>query len=260
MIGKTAEPGDARRLYVGTSGWSYEHWRGRFYPAELDEREWLEFYASRFPTVELNVTFYRAPFPNMIESWRRRTPQGFLFAAKGSRIVTHCKRLRRASRDVERFLKRVGGLANRLGAVLWQLPPSLPKDDKLLARFLRRLPKAVKHAVEFRHPSWYGDEVYDILRAHDTAMVGVSSRRMPPNFEITGSFIYLRFHGLAGGFAHDYTCAELEPWAEHAAYSLRKGLRVFAYFNNDAEARALANAKMFESMVVERIGVTERRR
>lgn len=253
MIGKRAQQSESLPLYVGTSGWSYAHWHGRFYPDDLQEREWLTFYARRFRTVELNVTFYRMPFENMIRGWRTRAPTGFLFAAKGSRVVTHRKRLKGVHRDVSRFLARIRGLGDRLGVILWQLPPSMQRDDKRLERFLKGLPNAFAYAVEFRHPSWYAPAVCDILRESKVAMVDVSSMRMPCHHEVTSDFVYLRFHGLAGGFAHDYTADELAPWAEHAAACLRKGHRVYAYFNNDADARAPANAERFESMVLEQV-------
>lgn len=236
-------------LYVGTSGWSYEHWRGRFYPEDMPERDWFDFYTRRFGTVELNVTFYRLPFENMIKSWRTRAPKGFLFAVKGWRVITHRKRLRGVREEMDRFLERMGGLGDHLGPILWQLPPSLSCDLKLLRRFLKILPAGRRHALEFRHPSWCVREVYDVAAEFGAAIVGVSSLRMPPVCVATAPFVYLRFHGLAGGFAHDYTREELRPWAEWAAACLKEGRDVFAYFNNDANARAPENARLFTQMI-----------
>lgn len=250
MIGKTGRKTESLPLFVGTSGWFYEDWQGRFYPSGLRQNDWLSYYAARFNTVELNVSFYRLPFENMIIGWRKRVPNGFLFAAKGTRIVTHRKRLRRVKTDIARFLERIGQLGPRLGPILWQLPPGLKRDLQRLDRFLKMLPPTFRYAVEFRNRDWLVPAVYEKLKQHQAALVSVSSLRMPADFTVTASFVYLRFHGLAGGFAHDYTADELSPWTEYAAACLKKGLSVFAYFNNDALSRAPENALHFRDMVL----------
>jgi uncharacterized protein YecE (DUF72 family) len=237
------------RLYVGTSGWSYRDWAGVFYPPELEATEWLTFYARNFSTVEINASFYRLPFASMVESWRRKAPVGFLYAVKGNRRITHLKRLRDVEEECTRFLDRIRPLGDRLGPVLWQLPPRFPADPSLLENFLDQLPSGFQYAVEFRDSSWLRDDVLDCLRAHKTALVAVSSRRMPMVVEFTGDFLYLRFHGLAGGFAHDYTEEELRPWVETTVRALNAGLDVFAYFNNDSHCRAPKNAREFQTLV-----------
>lgn len=231
------------RLYVGTSGWYYDDWPGEFYPPDLPPSGWLSYYAQHFPTVEINATFYRLPFRNMVKGWHDKAPAGFLYAVKGHRRITHLKKLLRVHEDVELFFDRVRPLEEHLGPILWQLPPSLKKDARRLESFLKALPTDCRHAIEFRDPSWLCEEVFECLRAHRVAHVSISSRRMPADFTVTADFAYVRFHGLRGGYAHDYTAEELKPWAEHVRRQLAEGRDVFAYFNNDVKARAVKNAR-----------------
>jgi uncharacterized protein YecE (DUF72 family) len=234
---------------VGTSGWSYRHWRGRFYPAELPSRLWLEFYAERFGTVEINSSFYRLPSEASLRAWADAVPPGFLFAVKGSRLITHARRLAEAERAVSTFLDRVRLLGDRLGCVLWQLSPRLSLDLERLDRFLARLPTDLRYAVEFRHPTWLVPETLAVLEQHQAALTCVSSLALPPLRAVTADLVYLRFHGLAGGYAHDYSDEELRPWAEFAAAERASGRTALAYFNNDGEARAPANAARFAELV-----------
>ena len=236
-------------LFVGTSGWSYSDWVGPFYPPDLPTREWLGFYSSQFRTVELNVTFYRLPFEPMLHAWNQRAPDGFLFAVKGWRRITHVLRLDSVDEPLRVFGERIQLLGDHLGPVLWQLPPSLRYDPERLDRFAQQLPRDWRHAIEFRHTSWLCADTYDLLRRHGLALVLVSSLRMPMVTEVTAPFVYLRFHGLEGGYAHDYTLAELRPWAEFARQQLAEGHEVFAYFNNDVAAQAIVSARRFEQLV-----------
>ena len=236
-------------IYIGTSGWIYKSWREAFYPEDIPAREHLDFYTTQFPTVEINATFYRLPPLAGVKNWHARAPRYFLFAVKGSRFITHMKKLANLGGGLNRFIRRIQPLKEHLGPILWQLPPNLGFDPERLDRFLGKLPKSLRHAVEFRHRSWYEDEdTFSILRRHDVAHVTLTTLNMPPNFTITSDFIYIRFHGLEGGFAHDYTREELEPWAEHIRKQSRAGCTVFAYFNNDMNVRAPANAKMLMEM------------
>ncbi len=236
-------------VYIGTSGWIYKSWRDVFYPEDISGKEHLEFYATQFPTVEINATFYRLPPLSMVKGWHERAPRNFLFAVKGSRFITHMKKLTNLGGGVNRFTRRMRPLKEHLGPILWQLPPSLKFDPDRLDCFLKKLPKSLRHAVEFRHRSWYEDEdTFNILRRHDVAHVSLSSQSMPTDLTVTSDFIYIRFHGLEGGFAHDYSRAELDPWAEHIRKQSRAGNTVFAYFNNDMNVRAPMNAKMLMEM------------
>jgi uncharacterized protein YecE (DUF72 family) len=237
-------------VYIGTSGWVYKGWQKTFYPEDISASEHLEFYASQFPTVEINATFYRLPSLKMVQGWRQRAPRQFLFAVKGSRYITHMKKLVQLGGGLNRFIRRIQPLREHLGPILWQLPPFLEKDVPRLERFLRQTPAKLQHAVEFRHPSWYEDpEVFALLRRHQAAHVSLSSQGMPMKLEVTADFVYIRFHGLQGGAAHDYTRAELEPWAQHIREQSRRGRSVFAYFNNDLNVRAPGNARMLMELI-----------
>lgn len=238
-------------VYIGTSGWYYPDWIGRFYPDGLPMKELLPHYARHFTTVELNASFYRLPFENMVKGWHEKVPTGFLYAVKGNRRVTHLKKLADVDEELKTFFQRMSGLGEHLGPVLWQLPPSLHRNDALLDHFLGGLPREFRHAVEFRHVSWFHSEVFQILSRHRTALVSTSSQRMPMELSITTDFVYLRFHGLRGGYAHDYTLEELAPWADHVWQCLAADRRVFAYFNNDAGARAVKNAQDLLQLVAE---------
>lgn len=244
--------GGRSKAWIGTSGWYYNHWRGRFYPEEMDKRDWLDYYSRHFPTVEINATFYRMPFENMVKGWARRAPEGFLYAVKGNRRITHLKKLVDVRSDLADYFRRVELLGEKLGVVLWQLPPSLHVDTPRLRSFLKQLPREWRHAVEFRHRSWLCSEAFDVLSGFGVAAVSVSSTRMPADFTITADFVYYRFHGLKDGYAHDYTREELAPWADQARRALQDGRDVFVYFNNDAEARAPKNARELMQMISRR--------
>jgi uncharacterized protein YecE (DUF72 family) len=237
------------RLFTGTSGWVYKGWAGAFYPQGLASGKHLEFYSRHFNTVEINATFYRLPTENAVRSWRDTAPNKFIYAVKGSRFITQMKKLNVEPKSIAIFFERIAPLKQHLGPILWQLPPMLRKDGGRLERFLRQLSRRHRYAVEFRHPSWLDDEIFAILQKYRAAYVAVSSLVMPVDQRVTTDFIYLRFHGLEGGAAHDYTAAELKPWADHVRKCLRHGLDVYAYFNNDLNSRAPENARQFIRMV-----------
>lgn len=232
-------------VWIGTSGWVYKEWAGHFYPKGWPKADELGFYVRHFPTVEINATFYRLPTLPMVRGWRERTPEGFRFAVKGSRFLTHIKRLSDTGRGLHRYFSRLKPLGDRAGPILWQLAPNFPKNDenwKRLKNFLPRLPSRHRHAIEFRHPSWLDAQTHDLLRRHHAANVWISSMRMPRDYTVTADFVYLRFHGLAGGAYHDYTDDELAPWARELARAARAGCPGYVYFNNDLNTRAPLNA------------------
>ncbi len=235
-------------LRVGTSGYNYYHWRGKFYPEGLPSRNWLEHYASVFNTVELNVTFYRLPRPTTFARWYSCTPREFTFALKGNRAVTHTRRLRDAAAPVASFFERARELKEKLSVVLWQLPPSLKADLALLQEFcalLREVPGelAPRHAFEFRHPSWFCPEVYALLEKNNFALCIADAPRWPTARLATADFVYIRFHGSEKLYASSYTRQQLEDWAAQISRWLAEGRDVYAYFNNDAEGHAVANAR-----------------
>jgi uncharacterized protein YecE (DUF72 family) len=232
-----------RRVRIGCSGWNYAHWRERVYPKGLPQRGWLEHYATLFDTVEVNTTFYRLPRREAVASWVEESPEGFLFAVKASRYLTHVKRLRDMEEGVARFFERIEPLVRspKLGPVLWQLPPTFRRDDERLALALRHLP-AGRHSFEFRHESWFVPETYARLREHGVALViGDHPARPWQAHELTAEWAFLRFHYGRRGRNGNYSERELDEWAERID-AWRRRVEVFAYFNNDWEGYAVKNA------------------
>jgi uncharacterized protein YecE (DUF72 family) len=245
--GKSREPG---HVYIGTSGYTYKSWNAAFYPPDLPKSQQLEYYATQFPTVEINTTFYRLPTDNMVRGWAKRVPADFRYALKGSRFITHMKKIANLDGALNKYFDRIKPMKRRVAIILWQLPPMLQLDLPRLDDFLAQLkPYRYRHAVEFRHPSWYTDKTFDLLRQHHTAHAALSTLNMPQLRLATSDQIYIRFHGLEGGFAHDYTRRELQPWTDFALQQSALGHTVFAYFNNDINVRAPQNAKMLMDMV-----------
>jgi uncharacterized protein YecE (DUF72 family) len=239
-----------KRVYIGTSGWVYKEWQKHFYPEDVPAKRQFQFYATQFPTVEINATFYRLPTLKMVKGWRDKAPPGFVFAVKGSRFITHILKISGASKGLKKYFSRLKPMEKRVGPVLWQLPPFMKKNLPRLEKFLKILPRNYCHAVEFRHESWYeGNEVFEILRKYKVVHANLSSLRMPMNLTVTADFVYIRFHGLENGASHDYTRAELEPWAKFISKQARAGRNVYAYFNNDLNVHAPDNAKMLMQMI-----------
>ena len=230
---------------VGCSGWNYKHWReGVFYPPRLPPRRWLEFYAEHFDTVEVNATFYRLPRVSAVANWVEQSAPGFLFTVKMSRYVTHVKRLRELPESIALFYERIAPLASspKLGPVLWQLPPNFKRDDERLAIALEQLPPG-RHAFEFREPSWFAEDVYELLRRRGVALViGDDPRRKFQTHELTTDWTFVRFHSGTRGRNGNYSETELDEWAERVEAWHAEG-DVYAYFNNDWEGYAIRNAK-----------------
>jgi uncharacterized protein YecE (DUF72 family) len=232
-------------IRIGCSGWNYAHWRnGVFYPPRLASREWLGFYAEHFDTVEVNATFYRLPKRDVVARWVHGTPPGFLFAVKASRYLTHVKRLAELPEHLGTLLTRLQPLVRspKLGPILWQLPPTFRRDDDRLEEALGSLPESLRHAVEFRHESWFEEPVYDLLRRYGVALV-IADRAGAEGLRrevLTADFTYVRFHsGPDGGnYCHgalDRLAGLLSGWADSGD--------VYAYFNNDWQGFAPENAR-----------------
>ena len=231
-------------LRVGCSGWMYDDWRGRLYPEREPKRRWLELYAQRFDTVEVNSTFYRLARRQAVEGWVRQTPPGFLFAVKASRYLTHIKRLAGIPEGIERFYEPLEPLvqAGKLGPVLWQLPENFHRDDARLEQWLELLP-AGRHTIEFRHSSWFVPEVMEMLRSGRVALtIGDHPKRPFQSYESTASWRFVRFHYGSRGRTGNYSDTELHEWAGRIAH-WRRTEEVYAYFNNDWNSYAPANAK-----------------
>jgi uncharacterized protein YecE (DUF72 family) len=219
---------------VGCSGWNYPHWRERVYPKGLPVRSWLEHYATLFDTVEVNNTFYRLPRRDAVAAWVEESPPGFLFAVKASRFLTHMKRLTDMGQGVRRFYERIAPLVDspKLGPVLWQLPENFHRNDERLSDALGQLPPG-RHCFEFRHPSWFAKDVYELLRSRGVALViGDHPARPFQTHELTADWTFIRFHHGSRGRNGNYSDGELQTWGRRFA-QWRRRVEVFAYFNND---------------------------
>lgn len=239
----------AGQLYIGTSGWSYRHWKGIFYPPTLPANEWLAFYASRFSTVEVNSSFYRLPKRETFEIWRDRTPAGFTFAVKASRYITHLKKLKDVDDAWERFIENASGLGEKLGPILFQFPANWHANLERLAAFLAMLPDEFRYVFEFRHESWFNPDVYTLLKKKNAALCIADSPEWPEVCEITAPFTFIRMHGGRELYASEYSTAELFEWAKLIAGFLHQRLDVFVYFNNDAYGFAIKNATQLKEFV-----------
>ena len=236
--------GGARPVHVGCSGWNYASWRDEFYGG-LPPRLWLEHYAKHFDTVELNNTFYRLPRVSAVQGWVDRSPPGFVFAVKASRYLTHIKRLTDLGPGLQRFYERIEPMLRspKMGPILWQLPPNFRRDDARLAGALAQLPREQRHCIEFRHPSWFVEETYALLREHGVALV-IGDRPEVKEFQahvFTTDWTLVRFHYGSRGRRGNYSETELEEWAVRFE-SWSREVEIFAYFNNDWEVFAVRNA------------------
>jgi len=235
------------KYYIGCSGWHYEHWRGICYPEELPRSKWLQFYAHQFNTVELNNSFYKLPSEKAFTTWRESTPDNFIFAVKVSRFITHIKRLKNLGSAVENFLSRAVLLREKLGPLLYQLPPNMKRDDELLQDFLSSLPPEYQHVIEFRHESWINDAVFDILRKHNAGLCVFDMPGFGCPLIATSDFAYVRFHGSEGLYSSCYSDQGLSQWAQRIARLERDVKASYIYFNNDADAFAVKNAITLEN-------------
>ena len=242
------------KYYIGTSGYSYAHWKdGVFYPEGLKDNQFLEYYASCFNTVELNVTFYRIPSQKVFQNWYRRTPSDFKFVVKGTRIITHLKKLKDYHSTLKNFLDVCSNLGKKLILILWQFPPGFKYQDEKFKNFLQALSQTrYLYAFEFRHLSWFNSEVYKLLKKFNYTLCIADSPHWPCVEEITCNYLYLRFHGGKILYGSEYSFSELKQWADKVKdwithYRIKT---VFAYFNNDAYGFAVKNALTFRKLLV----------
>jgi uncharacterized protein YecE (DUF72 family) len=230
------------KTFIGTSGWHYKHWRGPFYPEKLPASKMLDFYAQHFHTVELNNTFYRLPQPNGLNNWRESTPREFCFAMKGSRFLTHMKKLKDPATGIQRFFERADLLQGKLGPIVFQLPPHWEADPERLEAFLKALPSRHRYAFELRDPAWHAAEIYAILRRHRAAFCIFEIAGFRSGFEITTDFTYVRLHGPGAAYQGDYSEAALREWAGRIREWQDKLRAVYIYFDNDQAGYAPKNA------------------
>ncbi len=239
------------RIAIGTSGWHYPHWKGRLYPPSLPRSEWLDFYAGRFPAVELNSSFYRLPEPSTVETWQASVPDEFIFAVKAPRAITHLKKLRNCAESVDRFMERLQGFHQRLGPVLFQLPPRWHSNPQRLSEFLESLPAGVRYAFEFRDPTWHTDEVYDLLADHNAAFCIYDLESFTSPLTTTADFVYVRLHGPdEQAYSGNYGDPTLRTWTGRAKRWARREKRdVYVFFDNDQRGFAVRNALRMQSQL-----------
>jgi uncharacterized protein YecE (DUF72 family) len=229
------------RIYIGTSGFSYAPWKGSFYPEKLPAAKMLAYYAERLDAVEINNTFYRMPAPDMLAKWATETPAGFQFALKSPRRITHEKKLADVSDSLTRLREAAGALGDRLGPVLFQLPPFMKKDLPRLQEFVAQLPPGLRAALEFRHASWFSDDVYDVLRTRDAALCLAESEDLATPVEETSSWGYLRLR------RQDYDDAALAAWAERV--QARRWQSAHVFFKHEDEGIGPKLAAKFRTLV-----------
>lgn len=245
----------SQAIRIGTSGWEYAHWRGRFYPSDLPRERWLEYYSGRFDAVELNAPFYRLPEPTTFGGWARRAPAAFTYAVKASRYLTHLRRLREPEEPLERLWSRAARLGPHLGPVLYQLPPRWRPNLERLEAFLRAVPADRDQALEFRDRRWYRPDVLSALAGtavslclHD--MPGSETRPEP-----AGRIAYVRFHGAGQRYGGAYSSQSLSAWADRLVDWSLAGTPVWAFFNNDVDGHAPRDADRLRAMVGRRLAM-----
>lgn len=239
----------AAQVRVGCSGWNYKHWRKTFYPEGLPQSRWFQFYAAQFDTVEINNSFYRLPNPETFNKWRKQAPKGFCYAVKANRYLTQAKKLKDCEEPLERMMTAVRHLGDRLGPILYQLPPSMVVNLERLESFLKLVPKDVTNVFEFRNRSWYVPETYALLDRYGAClcvhdMPGSTSQRVA-----VGPTTYIRFHGGEGKYWGRYSDQGLLGWADWITAQIRSGRPVWCYFNNDMFGHALEDAQTLRSIV-----------
>jgi uncharacterized protein YecE (DUF72 family) len=239
----------SKQVHVGCSGWVYKHWRGIFYPEGLPQKRWFERYAEEFDTVEINASFYRLPLATTFEGWREKAPAGFHYAVKVNRFITHMKKLIDCEEEVDRFIALARPLGDKLGPLLYQLPPSLHKNIQRLDAFLSRLPKDLEQVVEFRHKSWYDEEVLSVLDRHGIGFVAHDMKGLVSPRWASGRTAYVRFHGAGGKYWGRYSDEALIAWTDWCLEQVRSGKSCWCYFNNDIHGHAIEDARTLKSMV-----------
>lgn len=238
------------RIYIGTSGWTYDGWRGPFYPQDVPKRRWLAWYATQFPTAEINGSFYRTPSLETVRGWRDATPKHFVFAWKASKFITHWKRLsEKSDTSIALMVTRLETLGEKAGPVLFQLPPQFAADRERLAGFLAMLPSTYRYAFEFRHRSWYDDAIFALLRRHKVALCISDHHDAPAPWEVTARHVYVRGHGPGGDYRDNYPGQTLRRWARAIGGWKDQHRTVYVYFDNDQKSAAPADARRLMEMV-----------
>jgi uncharacterized protein YecE (DUF72 family) len=246
------------KIYIGTSGWSYRHWKGRFYPQGVRAAEEFDFYSLFFDTVELNNPFYRLPSKQTFESWYEKSKDGFLYVVKASRFITHMKKLKDVKAALDLFLDHCNLLREKLGPILFQLPPGWLLNKDRLREFLAQLPQGYRFVFEFRNPSWYTEEVYQLLEKYNCAFcIYQLAGHMSP-MVTTAGWVYIRLHGpTKNKYQGSYDFRTLREWASRCIEWRRSGKDVYVYFDNDDSGYAAFNAQVLEMLVNKDAPITE---
>lgn len=235
------------KIFIGCSGWNYKEWRGEFYPQKLAQKNWLEYYAGIFETVEVNNSFYRLPKDSTLENWKNTAPKDFNFTLKGSRYVTQMKKLKDPVESLKKFQDAAEVIKPKLSCILWQLPPNLHRNDERLIDFCKALNSKNKNVIEFRHDSWFDEKVYEILKKYKISFCSISSPDFPEDMIVTSKVAYVRFHGKGKDwYDYYYSKEELKEWHEKIQNCGAK--EVYVYFNNDIHVNAPKNAQQLMEM------------
>jgi uncharacterized protein YecE (DUF72 family) len=240
-------------LHIGTSGWSYKHWVGEFYPETAKGTEQLDFYVNFFDSVELNSSFYHMPKKTAFRSWAENTPDEFVFSVKASRYITHLKKLEDTENSVNFFIHRAQELGRKLGPILFQLPPHWEINRDRFSRFIKQLPGGYRYAFEFRNPTWYHPSVYELLQRYNCAFCQYHLSGHLSPLKVTADFVYVRLHGPGGKYQGSYDTNTLRKWSERCNRWQAEGKDVFVYFDNDQLAYAVYNALQLKEMINERV-------
>jgi uncharacterized protein YecE (DUF72 family) len=237
-----------QRIHIGTSGWNYRHWKGVFYPDQLIHSQWLGYYLRYFETVEINNTFYQLPGKRVFRDWYETAPAGFIFSVKASRTITHMKKLKEPARPVQMLMDHVAVLNDKLGPVLFQLPPRWKYNPDRLSHFLEILPDNFRYAFEFRDDSWWNPAMAGMLAEKNAAfcIFELAGKRSPE--WVTADFVYIRLHGPGNAYEGSYSDRVLTAWADSISKWQGEGLSVYCYFDNDQQAFAVRNAENLKRM------------
>lgn len=235
-------------IHIGTSGWSYNHWKENFYPKEVKPPKWLSYYSGVFSTVEINTTFYHVPLVSTVKKWHETVPENFLFSIKASRYITHMKKLVECEESLDYFYESLVPFQNNAGPVLFQLPPSFAMDKEKLIAFIKLLTKEYRYVFEFRHASWFVEEIYEILTKHKIALciTDLNGKQSPEI--VTTDFTYLRLHGPHKAYQGSYGTAKLKVFRKKMENWMEKGVSVYCYFDNDEKGYAIEDAKELQDM------------
>lgn len=237
------------QIFLGTSGWTYDHWKGIVYPDSIARKQWFEYYCTLFPTVEINASFYRIPTRTVTESWARRSPEHFRFSVKVSRLITHVKKIKNCDREIEWFFSVFEPLEKKIALYLVQLPPNLNCDPGRLHDFIRLLPQNKKYAFEFRNTTWYNDEIVDLLRETECTFCIHDMGELKSARITTSGLTYVRFHGFDTQYGGDYSDQTLTEWAHWMQYQAARGISVYGYFNNDIGGFAVKNCRTLQQII-----------